>query len=88
MSVSLLTTKLHFPQVRSDLVPRPRLVAVLEKGLQGPLTLISAPAGSGKTTLMGEWRETAKNQIPVAWLSLDSTDNAPLRFLTYLTASH
>jgi hypothetical protein len=87
MSVSLLATKLHFPQVRSNLVPRPRLMTILEKGLRGPLTLISAPAGSGKTTLTGEWRETAMNQIPVAWLSLDSADNDPLRFLTYLTAS-
>lgn len=87
MSASLLVTKLHFPQARPNLVLRPRLVAILEAGLHGPLTLISAPAGSGKTTLMGEWRETTRNQIPVAWLSLDSADNDPLRFLTYLTAS-
>jgi LuxR family maltose regulon positive regulatory protein len=87
MSVSLFTTKLHFPQVRSNLVPRPRLVAILKKGLGGPLTLISAPAGSGKTTLMGEWRASEGDQIPIAWLSLDAADNAPLRFLTYLTAS-
>lgn len=87
MSTPLLATKLHFPQVRPNLVLRPRLVAILEKGLRGPLTLISAPAGSGKTTLMEEWRETASNQIPLAWLSLDSADNEPLRFLIYLTAS-
>lgn len=87
MSVSLLATKLHLPQVRSNLVPRPRLMQILEKGLRGPLTLISAPAGSGKTTLMGEWRENSDYKIPVAWLSLDSADNDPLRFLTYLTAS-
>jgi LuxR family transcriptional regulator, maltose regulon positive regulatory protein len=87
MSTPLLATKLHFPQVRSNLVPRPRLMAILEQGLRGPLTLISAPAGSGKTTLMGEWRETARDQIPVAWLSLDTADNESLRFLTYLTAS-
>lgn len=87
MSISLLATKLHFPQARSNLVLRPRLVTVLEKGLHGPLTLISAPAGSGKTTLMGEWRESEENKTPIAWLSLDSADNDPLRFLTYLIAS-
>ena len=87
MPAFLFAAKLHFPQIRSNLVARPRLMAILEKGLRGPLTLISAPAGSGKTTLMSEWRAHTKNQIPVAWLSLDSADNDPLRFLTYLTAS-
>ena len=65
----------------------PRLVRILEKGLQGPLTLISAPAGSGKTTLMGEWRVHSDRKTPIAWLSLDAADNDPFRFLTYLTAS-
>jgi LuxR family maltose regulon positive regulatory protein len=87
MPASLLATKLHFPQVRSNSVPRPRLIKILERGLQGPLTLISAPAGSGKTTLMGEWRARPECKIPIVWLSLDSADNDPLRFLTYLTAS-
>ncbi|NTU54923.1 MAG: helix-turn-helix transcriptional regulator, partial [Anaerolineales bacterium] len=87
MTAFLFAAKLHFPQIRSNLVARPRLMEILEKGLRGPLTLISAPAGSGKTTLMGEWRAHTKNQIPVAWLSLDMADNDPLRFLTYLTAS-
>lgn len=87
MPAFLFAAKLHFPQIRSNLVARPRLMEILEKGLRGPLTLISAPAGSGKTTLMSEWRAHTKNQIPVAWLSLDSADNDPLRFLTYLTAS-
>jgi LuxR family maltose regulon positive regulatory protein len=82
-----LATKLHFPQVRPNLVSRPRLVGILEKGLCGPLTLISAPAGSGKTTVMADWRVNSKGRFPVAWLSLDSADNDPLRFLTYLTAS-
>jgi len=69
------------------MVLRPRLVRILEKGLRGPLTLISAPAGSGKTTLLMDWRANSKSRIPVSWLSLDSADNDPLRFLTYLTAS-
>ena len=87
MLTSLLAAKLHFPQVRSNLVARPRLVQILEKGLQGPLTLISAPAGSGKTTLMGEWRTHSEHTTPIAWLSLDSAENDLHRFLTYLTTS-
>ena len=87
MAGTILATKLHFPQVRSNLVLRPRLVKILDKGLHGPLTLISAPAGSGKTTLMAEWRANADRSLPMAWLSLDPMDNDPLRFLTYLTAS-
>ncbi|NUQ86195.1 MAG: tetratricopeptide repeat protein, partial [Anaerolineales bacterium] len=87
MPASLLAAKLHFPEVRSNLVPRPRLMAILEKGMCGPLTLISAPAGSGKTTLMGGWHANSENRVPVAWLSLEPADNDPLRFLTYLTAS-
>ena len=51
MPASLLATKLHFPQSRSNLMARPRLVRILEKGLHGPLTLISAPAGSGNGKL-------------------------------------
>jgi LuxR family transcriptional regulator, maltose regulon positive regulatory protein len=87
MSSFLLTSKLHFPLARSHLVPRPRLIEILEKGLRGPLTLISAPPGSGKTTLMGEWHVISKSPMPVAWLSLDAADNDPLRFLTYLTVA-
>lgn len=87
MSVSLLATKLHFPQARSNLVSRPRLLGILKIGLRGPLTLLSAPAGSGKTTLMTEWCVKPGNKTPVAWLSLDSAENEPLRFLDCLTAS-
>jgi LuxR family transcriptional regulator, maltose regulon positive regulatory protein len=87
MQSSLLTTKLYFPPARPALVPRSRLVERLEKGLSGPLTLISAPAGYGKTTLMSEWRAGAGSRMPVAWVSLDITDNDLTRFLLYLTAS-
>jgi LuxR family maltose regulon positive regulatory protein len=83
----LQPTKLLFPLVRPRLVPRPRLVGRLQAGLQGPLTLISAPAGFGKTTLLGEWRAGAGRDWPVAWLSLDAGDNDPLRFLLYLAAA-
>ncbi|HEX2910018.1 MAG TPA: LuxR C-terminal-related transcriptional regulator [Chloroflexia bacterium] len=82
----ILCTKLYFPQVRSQLVLRPRLVAQLEQGLTRRLTLISASAGYGKTTLLSEWRMSRPDE-PVAWLSLDSGDNDPARFLAYVTAA-
>jgi LuxR family maltose regulon positive regulatory protein len=66
---SLLATKLHIPSIRSELVPRPRLSARLDKSLERKLTLISAPAGLGKTTLLSE--SAAGCGWPVAWVSLD-----------------
>jgi len=85
MSASLLTTKLYIPPPRPTAVNRPRLLARLHAGLHGRLTLVSAPAGFGKTTLVGAW--VAGCGRPVAWLSLDTGDNDPTRFLTYLTAA-
>src|SRR5579864_7325123 len=85
---TLLATKLYLPPPRRDLVRRPRLIARLEAGLRGPLTLVVAPAGFGKTTLLGEWR-TARHdpQWPIAWLSLDAGDDDLARFLRYLIAA-
>jgi LuxR family maltose regulon positive regulatory protein len=71
--------------MRAELVSRPRLLARLEEALQGPLTLICAPAGFGKTTLIGEW--IAQQRMPVAWLSLDQSDNDPVRFWMYVIAA-
>ena len=87
MSVPLLSTKLYVPPPRPALVSRPRLLARLSQGLQLPLTLISAPTGFGKTTLVSEWRVSIGRDFPIAWLSLDQDDNDPVRFLTYLTAA-
>ncbi|MEP6774471.1 MAG: LuxR C-terminal-related transcriptional regulator [Chloroflexota bacterium] len=85
---SLLTTKLNVPPARAQLVNRPRLFERLEVGLHGKLTLIAAPAGFGKTTLLSAWRTTeACNNIPFAWVSLDSTDNDPLLFWRYVFAA-
>ncbi len=81
----LLTTKLYIPPTRPELVPRPRLIERLNVGLNRKLTLISAPAGFGKTTLVRAW--IADCERPVAWLSLDEGDNDPTRFLAYLVAA-
>ena len=86
--VPLLSTKLYVPPARSSHVLRPRLMARLRQGMDHPLTLISAPAGSGKTTLVSAWRASAAGRdVPLAWLSLDEQDNDPTRFLTYLVAT-
>src|SRR5205814_10464493 len=77
-----LSTKLHRPLPRAHLVRRPQLAARLTQGVMGPLTLVSAPAGFGKTTLLAQW--FAESGMPVAWLSLESEDNEPLRFVSYL----
>jgi len=85
MSTPVLATKLYAPLSQPGVVPRPRLTEWLNEGLHRKLTLISAPAGSGKTTLVGEW--VAGVERPAAWLSLDEGDNDPTRFLTYLVAA-
>jgi len=84
----LLSTKLFVPPPRPTLVPRPRLLERLSKGLTLPLTLISAPAGFGKTTLISEWRASnAGRDYPLAYLSLENDDNDPTRFLIYMVAA-
>jgi LuxR family maltose regulon positive regulatory protein len=85
MARPLLATKLYVPPVRPRLVPRQRLVDRIKSGLHRKLTLVSAPAGFGKTTLLSEC--TARFEQPVAWLALDEADNDPARFLTYLVAA-
>jgi LuxR family maltose regulon positive regulatory protein len=82
---TLIRTKLHLPFTRPELVPRPRLQERIAQGLRGPLTLITAPAGFGKTTLVASC--IAGCGMPVAWLSLDKNDNQTGRFLSYLIAA-
>ena len=77
----LLVTKLALPPVRADLVPRPRLVNQLQPGIQRPLTLIAAPAGFGKTTLLSTWLQSAP--VSAAWVSLESGDDDLTRFWSY-----
>ena len=64
MATPLLTTKLYIPPVRPELVPRPRLIERLNAGLHRKLTLVSAPAGFGKTTLLSEWVSRAQSDPP------------------------
>ncbi|MGD9093849.1 MAG: LuxR C-terminal-related transcriptional regulator [Anaerolineales bacterium] len=82
MTVPILQTKLYIPPYRPVLVPRAHLVEKINAGLDCKLTLISAPAGFGKTTLLAEW--VASSSRPIAWISLDDGDNDQIRFLTYL----
>jgi LuxR family transcriptional regulator, maltose regulon positive regulatory protein len=85
MAAQILATKLYIPPPRSKIVLRPRLLERLNEGLSSKLTLISAPAGFGKTTLVSEW--IAGCGRPAAWLSLDEGDNDPTRFLIYVIAA-
>jgi len=85
MDTPLLTTKLYIPPVRLELVSRPRLIERLNAALDRKLTLISAQAGFGKTTLLSEW--VLKCGCPVAWVSLDESDNDLARYLAYFVAA-
>jgi len=89
MVVSLLQTKLFVPSPWTELIPRPRLIKRLDERRR--LTLVSAPAGFGKTTLVGAWAEALASVSPppekVAWLSLDAADDDPVRFWLYVIAA-
>src|SRR5215211_1717584 len=101
MAAPILATKLYIPPPRPHLVTRPRLIKRLNDGMQSmpSVTLISAPAGFGKTTLLSEWisqkeedgRMNASRELlhpsKVSWLSLDEGDNDPARFLIYLISA-
>lgn len=90
MLKALLQTKLYVPRLKPGLVSRPHLLEKLDRLRERKLALISAPAGFGKSTLLSEWIEHQEEQQPpleVAWLSLDSNDNDPARFMTYVVAA-
>jgi hypothetical protein len=85
---SVIQTKLTVPPSRSAVVVRSRLLTWLDAGLRSPLTLIAAPAGFGKTTLLSTWRaRLSDNATPLAWLTLEEDDNDPLRFWRYLISA-
>lgn len=85
MTTPILAIKLAIPPRRAALTRRDRLVSQMNEGMHCKLALVAAPAGFGKTTLVTTW--VAENNTPTAWLSLDSTDADPSRFLTYLVAA-
>ena len=85
MSTPILATKLFVPPPQPSVVVRSRLIDRLDEGVHRKLTLISAPAGFGKTTLVSEW--VAHCDRPTAWLSLDDADSDPIRFLVYLVTA-
>jgi ATP/maltotriose-dependent transcriptional regulator MalT len=84
----VLATKFLVPASSHALIPRPRLESLLQEGLRRPLTLVSAPAGFGKTTLLAQWVHSVRQRTlethRVAWVSLDAADNSALRFWTYV----
>lgn len=82
MPIAVLTTKLHIPPPRPELVMRPHLMERLNAGVHRKLTLISASAGFGKTTLVSAWIAQSERQF--AWVSLDHNDREPAHFLTYV----
>ena len=91
----VLNTKLYIPRIRPEIITRPRLIEQLNDGLYRKLTLISAPAGFGKTTLVSEWVEMltsadqrdGRTEHGIGWLSLDENDDDRVRFLTYIVAA-
>lgn len=85
MPTPILATKLYLPPARPKAVARPHLIQHMNEGLHRKLTLISAPAGFGKSTLASEWATACGR--PVGWLVLDAGDNDPVRFLAYLIAA-
>src|SRR5215467_401332 len=87
-TIHLLTTKLSVPPARSNIIARPWLTQLVHAAIRGPLTVIAAPAGWGKTTLLHAWHaEASRKHWPLAWVSLDAGDNDPIRFWTYVISA-
>jgi LuxR family maltose regulon positive regulatory protein len=80
----LIETKLYRPLLREGFIPRPELVGFMREGFPRKLTLVSAPAGYGKTTLLAQWHVAEVGNMPFAWVTLDAYDNDPSRFWTYI----
>lgn len=88
VAIPLLASKIHVPRRRREVVPRPRLARRLDRDALPALTLVSAPAGCGKTTFVAEWLDPGdRDGRPVAWLSLDRRDSDPAVFWTYVVAA-
>ncbi len=87
MERTLLATKLFIPQQKPGMVSRSRLLERLQTCLDVPLTLVSAPAGYGKTTLLSEWAGNIQTSFPVGWVSLEEDENNPQKFWMYFISS-
>ena len=88
IQTQLLATKFFVPVATGTLISRPRLTTLLQASLKYPLTLVSAPAGFGKTMLLSSWAQSLPDSNPVvAWLSLDEEDNDPQLFWTYVLSA-
>ena len=85
MASLLIKTRIYVPRVHRGLVPRPRLGERLNRGTESKLTLVSAPAGFGKTTLLAEWLDVSQHSA--AWVSLDQSDNQTASFWSYVFAA-
>jgi ATP/maltotriose-dependent transcriptional regulator MalT len=83
-STPLIKTKITIPPLRPQMVVRRRLLGLLDDSVKRPLTLISAPAGSGKTSLIASWLHDSGEKLRVAWLSLDQDERDPVQFLSYM----
>lgn len=81
----ILTTKLHIPRVSAKTITRQRLIERINHGMEGKITFLCAPAGFGKSTLLGQWAQQTET-LP-AWYSIDQADNDPVRFWRYVTAA-
>ena len=77
----ILETKLHAPPIPNNHIHRQRLVELLEKNIDHPIQIVTAPAGYGKTTLVSSW--LSKHELPYSWISLDESDNDLRQFITY-----
>src|SRR5215204_642905 len=83
----VLKPKLRAPLPRPEHVVRRRLLDLLRDALDFKLTIISAPTGYGKTTLLAHWRQVAEADLPFAWVSLDEQDNDPIRLWRHIIES-
>src|SRR5207244_3404656 len=83
----LLMTKLRVPPASQRLVARARLLELVDRAMERKLTLVSAPAGFGKTSLLREWVHQRQAKSPIAWVSLDEGDNDQARFWAYVIAA-
>src|SRR5215211_8393260 len=86
-SPGVVKTKLLAPAHRSEQVLRPELLEFLDAGIDRKLTLIGAPVGYGKTTLLTQWLRSQEPNLPLAWVSLDQQDNDPVRLWRHIVAA-